>query len=95
MLLNLYIFNYFFLIFKKELNFKFYLNQKVIALSSLHKKRIVYRDIKPENILIDADGNIKLVDFGFAKHIEDKAWTVSLFVCVCVNINIIFVLFCF
>lgn len=30
---------------------------------------IAYRDLKPENILIDAEGHLKLVDFGFAKFI--------------------------
>lgn len=35
----------------------------------------MYRDLKPENILINADGHIKLTDFGFAKRIEDKSYT--------------------
>ena len=30
---------------------------------------IAYRDLKPENILVDAEGHLKLVDFGFAKNI--------------------------
>lgn len=33
---------------------------------------IAYRDLKPENILLDADGHIKLVDFGFAKELGDR-----------------------
>ncbi len=33
---------------------------------------IAYRDLKPENILIDAEGHLKLVDFGFAKKIDDS-----------------------
>lgn len=35
---------------------------------------IAYRDLKPENILIDADGHLKLVDFGFAKKIGDSEY---------------------
>jgi len=40
-------------------------------LEFLHEKQgVAYRDLKPENILIDAEGHVKLVDFGFAKTIE-------------------------
>lgn len=42
----------------------------VLILEFLHEKQsIAYRDMKPENMLIDADGHLKLVDFGFAKKI--------------------------
>jgi serine/threonine protein kinase len=37
--------------------------------------KIAYRDMKPENMLIDAAGHIKITDFGFAKVIEDKTFT--------------------
>lgn len=33
---------------------------------------VAYRDLKPENILIDAEGHLKLVDFGFAKKIQNQ-----------------------
>ncbi len=38
-------------------------------------QNIVYRDLKPENLLIDRDGHIKITDFGFAKLVEDRTWT--------------------
>lgn len=44
-----------------------------MILDFLHNKiGVAYRDLKPENILLDADGHLKLVDFGFAKKVWDQ-----------------------
>jgi protein kinase X len=49
----------------------FYSSEILLALQFVHKNDVVYRDLKPENLLIDHTGHIKLADFGFAKVLED------------------------
>ncbi|KAL4460947.1 hypothetical protein ABPG74_016419 [Tetrahymena malaccensis] len=46
---------------------RMYIAELVLAIEFLHNKGIIYRDLKPENVLIDIDGHIKLVDFGLVK----------------------------
>jgi len=41
----------------------------------LHSKNVIYRDLKPENLLIAGDGYLKLTDFGFAKIVEGRTYT--------------------
>ena len=46
---------------------KFYFTEILLGMQFLHQLNIVYRDIKPENILIDSEGHAKLADFGLCK----------------------------
>jgi len=50
----------------------FYMTEIFLAFQYLHSKDIAYRDLKPENLLIDKEGHVKITDFGFAKIIKDK-----------------------
>lgn len=45
---------------------RFYSQQILCALQGIHRLGIVYRDLKPENCLVDASGNLALTDFGTA-----------------------------
>ncbi|TPX40141.1 hypothetical protein SeLEV6574_g06760 [Synchytrium endobioticum] len=54
---------------------RFYAAEVVCAFEYMHSKDIIYRDLKPENLLIDSKRHIKFTDFGFAKHVPDVTWT--------------------
>uniref|UniRef100_A0A8C2D7Y7 non-specific serine/threonine protein kinase n=1 Tax=Cyprinus carpio TaxID=7962 RepID=A0A8C2D7Y7_CYPCA len=43
---------------------KFYVAEMVLAIHSIHQQRYVHRDIKPDNVLLDMNGHIRLADFG-------------------------------
>jgi len=51
---------------------RFYAAEIVLAIEYLHARDIIYRDLKPENLLLDNRGHIKITDFGFAKLVEDR-----------------------
>ncbi|EEQ97201.1 cAMP-dependent protein kinase catalytic subunit, putative [Perkinsus marinus ATCC 50983] len=54
---------------------RFYAAEIVLAFQYMHSLNVVYRDLKPENLLIDFEGHIKITDFGFAKVVTDRTWT--------------------
>ena len=49
--------------------------QIVSAIAAAHQNRIIHRDIKPQNILIDKEGNVKITDFGIAVALSDTSLT--------------------
>ena len=55
---------------------QFYGASIMLAVQYLHERKFVYRDIKPENIMVLGNGFIKLIDFGTAKSIKDKTKTI-------------------
>lgn len=54
----------------QEIHVQKYMKQLMMGIKHLHQNDVMHRDLKPQNILITKDGNIKLTDFGHAKKIK-------------------------
>lgn len=54
---------------------QFYIGSLVLILETLHIAGVAYRDLKPENVMLDSQGYLKLVDFGLAKDLMDGSKT--------------------
>ena len=50
---------------------KFYCAEVVLALEAIHKMGFVHRDVKPDNMLLDAIGHLKLADFGTCMKMDE------------------------
>jgi len=50
----------------------FFAAELIIALDFLHQNGIIYRDLKPENVLIDSEGHVKLTDFGLSRELNKE-----------------------
>ena len=46
---------------------RIYISEIILAIKHLHDKNVLYRDLKPQNVLIGRDGHVKLTDFGLSK----------------------------
>jgi serine/threonine protein kinase len=44
----------------------------ILAIEELHRSDVIYRDLKPDNIVLDEDGNCRLTDFGLSKEGVDE-----------------------
>lgn len=52
---------------------RFYIAETILAIETVHKVNYIHRDLKPDNILLDKHGHVKLTDFGLCKHAQIRS----------------------
>ncbi|XVE70079.1 hypothetical protein DITRI_Ditri10aG0043100 [Diplodiscus trichospermus] len=57
---------------------RFYVAESILAIHSIHQHNYIHRDIKPDNLILDRNGHLKLSDFGLCKPLDDKYSTILL-----------------
>ncbi|CAL4891053.1 unnamed protein product [Urochloa decumbens] len=53
---------------------RFYVAETILAIESIHKHSYIHRDIKPDNLLLDRSGHLKLSDFGLCKPLDSSSF---------------------
>jgi serine/threonine kinase 38 len=56
---------------------RFYIAETILAIETVHNLNYIHRDLKPDNILLDKDGHIRLTDFGLCKHAEIRSTKIT------------------
>ena len=64
--------------FFSELTTRYFMTEAANAISCVHALRYIHRDIKPDNILLDARGHLKLMDLGCCKKLEMRVPLITL-----------------
>ncbi|KAE8713425.1 Kinase family protein isoform 3 [Hibiscus syriacus] len=57
---------------------RFYVAESILAIHSIHQHNYIHRDIKPDNLILDKKGHLKLSDFGLCKPLDEKYSTILL-----------------
>merc|ERR1712032_1034996 len=58
-----------------EKHARYYIAGVVLAFEHLHERHVIYRDLKPENLLLTENGHLKVTDMGLAKFVVGKTYT--------------------
>ena len=54
---------------------RIYAGEIVLALEHVHAHNVIFRDLKPENVMVGVDGHLKLTDFGMSKRVTPSRTT--------------------
>ncbi len=75
---------------------RFYAGEVILAIEYLHEMGVIYRDLKPENVLVDCEGHLKLTDFGQSKHQDSSGKrSMSMVRCLCICMYVCIYVLCF